>query len=47
MQGRAKLIEIANAAVAVQDGRIHIELINEPFLVTDRRLNSGPASNAR
>jgi hypothetical protein len=34
MQGRAKLIEIANAAVAVQDGRIHIELINEPFLVT-------------
>jgi hypothetical protein len=27
-----KLIEIANAAEAVQDGRIHIELINEPFL---------------
>jgi hypothetical protein len=27
-----KLIEIANAAAAVQDGRIHIELINLPFL---------------
>jgi hypothetical protein len=27
-----KLIEIANAAEAVQDGRIHIELINLPFL---------------
>jgi len=27
-----KLIEIANAAEAVQDGRIHIELINTPFL---------------
>jgi hypothetical protein len=27
-----KLVEIANAAEAVQDGRIHIELINMPFL---------------
>jgi hypothetical protein len=27
-----KLIEIANAAEAVQDGRIYIEQINEPFL---------------
>jgi hypothetical protein len=27
-----KLVEIANAAAAVQDGRIHIELINGPFL---------------
>jgi hypothetical protein len=27
-----KLIEIANATAAVQDGRIHIELINLPFL---------------
>jgi hypothetical protein len=27
-----KLVEIANAAEAVQDGRIHIELINLPFL---------------
>jgi hypothetical protein len=27
-----KLVEIANAAAAVQDGRIHIELINAPFL---------------
>jgi hypothetical protein len=27
-----KLVEIANAAEAVQDGRIHIELINAPFL---------------
>jgi hypothetical protein len=27
-----KLVEIANAVEAVQDGRIHIELINLPFL---------------
>ena len=27
-----KLIEIANSVEAVQDGRIHIELINWPFL---------------
>jgi hypothetical protein len=27
-----KLVEIANAVEAVQDGRIHIELINGPFL---------------
>jgi hypothetical protein len=27
-----KLIEIANSVEAVQDGRIHIELINGPFL---------------
>jgi hypothetical protein len=27
-----KLIEIANSVEAVQDGRIHIELINLPFL---------------
>ena len=27
-----KLVEIANAAEAVQDGRIYIELINAPFL---------------
>jgi hypothetical protein len=27
-----KLVEIANAIEAVQDGRIHIELINAPFL---------------
>jgi hypothetical protein len=27
-----KLLEIANAAEAVQDGRIHTEKINEPFL---------------
>jgi hypothetical protein len=27
-----KLVEIANAAEAVQDGRIFIELINRPFL---------------
>ena len=26
-----KLLEIANAADAVQDGRIHIEKINAPF----------------
>ncbi len=27
-----KLLEIANAVEAVQDGRIYIELINAPFL---------------
>ena len=27
-----KLVEIANAIEAVQDGRIHVELINAPFL---------------
>ena len=27
-----KLIEIANATASVQDGRIHIELVNLPFL---------------
>jgi hypothetical protein len=27
-----KILEIANAAEAVQDGRIHIEKINAPFL---------------
>jgi hypothetical protein len=27
-----KLVEIANMVEAVQDGRIHIELINAPFL---------------
>ena len=27
-----KLLEIANSVEAVQDGRIHIELINGPFL---------------
>ena len=27
-----KLIEIANATESVQDGRVHIELVNLPFL---------------
>jgi len=27
-----KLIELANSVEAVQDGRIHIELLNGPFL---------------
>jgi hypothetical protein len=31
-----KLMEIANSVEAVQDGRIHIEKINEPFLYTER-----------
>ena len=30
-----KLIEIANATAAVQEGRIHIELLNLPFLRAD------------
>jgi hypothetical protein len=29
-----KLIEIANGVAAVQDGRIYIERVNEPFLAT-------------
>ena len=31
-----KLMEIANSIEPVQDGRIHIEKINGPFLYTDR-----------
>jgi hypothetical protein len=31
-----KLLEIANAAEAVQDGRIYIELINAPFLFREQ-----------
>ena len=31
-----KLLEIANAVEAVQDGRIHIEKINAPFLYKER-----------
>jgi len=31
-----KLLEIANAAEAVQDGRIYIELINGPFLFREK-----------
>jgi hypothetical protein len=31
-----KLLEIANAVEAVQDGRIHIEKINELFLYHER-----------
>ena len=32
-----KLLEIANATEAVQDGRIHIEKINGPFLIQSWR----------
>ena len=31
-----RIVEIANAVEAVQDGRIHIELINGPFLFKDK-----------
>ena len=31
-----KLLEIANSIEAVQDGRIHIEKINGPFLYKER-----------
>jgi hypothetical protein len=37
-----KLLEIANATEAVQDGRIHIEKINAPFL----QAGSSPAEYA-
>jgi hypothetical protein len=39
----SKLLEIANAAKAVQDGRIHIELINEPFLAAGGSRSAAPA----
>ena len=31
-----KLLEIANSVEAVQDGRIHIEKINYPFLFVEK-----------
>ena len=39
-----KLLEIANSVEAVQDGRIHIEKINWPFLhdLTARLRNTRP-----
>jgi hypothetical protein len=39
-----KLIEIANAAEAVQDGRIYIEQINEPMLFEHK---ASPAETRR
>ena len=45
-----KLIEIAKSVEAVQDGRIHIELINGTVSVRPegvRRLNTGSASTWR
>jgi hypothetical protein len=41
-----KLIEIANAVEAVQDGRIYIERVNGPFLEAGRT-NTAPPSRAR
>jgi hypothetical protein len=38
-----KLIEIANAVEAVQDGRIHIELLNGPMLFESRRRRQSTA----
>jgi hypothetical protein len=35
-QAARKLLEIANSVEAVQDGRIHIEKINGPFLFRER-----------
>ena len=40
-----KLVEIANGVEAVQDGRIFVEAINEPFL-TVVASNSAPGSSA-
>ena len=43
-----KLVEIANATEAVQDGRIYIERINAAFLSAGARpTNTEPASRAR
>ena len=39
-----KLVELANAVEAVQDGRIHIEKINGPFLF---QLKGTPAPNTK
>jgi hypothetical protein len=44
-----KLIEIANSVEAVQDGRIHIELLNGPMLFDLKATpaNTQPASSSR
>ena len=43
-----KLVQIANAVEAVQDGRIYIELINSPFLRrAARRTSTEPRSRER
>jgi hypothetical protein len=45
-----KLVEIANATEAVQDGRIFIELINWPFLAgrwQPGRIRRGPRPSDR
>jgi hypothetical protein len=40
-----KLVEIANAVEAAQDGRVYIERINEPFLAA-AAISSALVSNA-
>ena len=44
-----KLVEIANGVEAVQDGRIHIEKINGPFLfqIKGTRAGTSPGSSTR
>jgi hypothetical protein len=42
-----KLVEIANAVEAVQDGRIYIELVNGPFLSWRPVRISQPSSSKR
>ena len=42
-----KLMEIANAVEAVQDGRIFIELINGPFLFEHAQQNTARVSRDR
>jgi hypothetical protein len=45
-----KLLEIANATEAIQDGRIHIEKLNGPFcsrMAAAQRMNTWPALNWR
>jgi hypothetical protein len=37
-QAARKLLEIANSVEAVQDGRIHIEKINRPFLFVEKAM---------
>jgi hypothetical protein len=43
-----QLLELANAAEAVQEGRIHIELINLPFCASAAApMNTARVSNER
>ena len=44
-----RMLEIANSVEAIQDGRIHVEKINGPFLFRDggAQPNTAPACSSR